>query len=797
MDHVLDDGLYAEQDLLEEESIDRGVARYRRLSEQATARGDGASLKPAERLLLHWFKVFRYAISCKKAAVKAGKAGKGSEIYGPHLLQIDSDKAAVLAMHEAVGMCLAEPAGVTALKVVLAIGRAVQAELNYKAICQAGDEAYDAMMKTDRKQLKPPKINKTAKTFGLGYRWPIHIQTHVGAILLDILLKYATIGAHDEPMDPAFVHWKQRKNNKTPYYLRLTHSALNLIEDGHAIRRYQRPKFQPMVVPPMPWRDGQPGGYLRLPVELYKRAIRAEHVDAENETVREGVNALNSTPWRVNETSLAVVEELWATGGNIAGIPPADDTPRPPLPKDFETSVKAKHQWKVQAAKVYSKNVQQRSIRVDFLYKLDVARRFFKYEKIYFPHQLDYRIRQYPVPLHLNHQGDDVCRGLLTFTERRKVTDEGLWWLKVHLANMWGLDKAAFDQRIAWVDDSTKQIIGWAKDPLENTGWLETDNEKPFQVLAAASALRETLDTGYCQLPVQVDGTNNALQHFSAMLRDPETAAMVNLLPSDSPEDVYIKVALKTAQLVAKGADAGSEIAAKMDGWVTRGVVKQTVMTDYYGVTIIGARRQTYEQLKKAGFSEDDLYRASQYLSKKSLQANALICPGPHKAMNWLRDCAWAITNTSVPVRWRSPLDTEIEQPHRNSSTKDVDTVLQRLTVRNRIDAPVSKSKQTKAFPPNFIHNYDGCHMLCTAIDCDGAGINIAGVHDGYFAHPNDMGKVIPKLLDQFVLLHETPALENLHQQFLERYPDIEFPTPPPIGTLDINQIRTSRYAFS
>jgi DNA-directed RNA polymerase len=37
--------------------------------------------------------------------------------------------------------------------------------------------------------------------------------------------------------------------------------------------------------------------------------------------------------------------------------------------------------------------------------------------------------------------GPDINRGLLQFNEGKALGKEGLWWLKVHLANKVGRDK--------------------------------------------------------------------------------------------------------------------------------------------------------------------------------------------------------------------------------------------------------------------------------------------------------------------------------------------------------------------
>ena len=39
---------------------------------------------------------------------------------------------------------------------------------------------------------------------------------------------------------------------------------------------------------------------------------------------------------------------------------------------------------------------------------------------------------------HLNHLGNDMCRGLLHFAEAKPLGEKGMEWLLVHIANLYG-----------------------------------------------------------------------------------------------------------------------------------------------------------------------------------------------------------------------------------------------------------------------------------------------------------------------------------------------------------------------
>ena len=98
--------------------------------------------------------------------------------------------------------------------------------------------------------------------------------------------------------------------------------------------------------------------------------------------------------------------------------------------------------------------------------------------------------------------------------------------------------------------------------------------------------------------PVHQDGSCNGLQHYAALGRDKAGAASVNLVPSDTPQDVYNNVATIVERLRARDADNGVKIAQVLQGYIKRKVIKQTVMTTVYGVTRYGARLQIAKQLK-------------------------------------------------------------------------------------------------------------------------------------------------------------------------------------------------------
>ena len=144
------------------------------------------------------------------------------------------------------------------------------------------------------------------------------------------------------------------------------------------------------------------------------------------------------------------------------------------------------------------------------------------------------------------------------------------------------------------------RIVRCSEDPLSEMWWTEAD--KPFQFLAFVHDWSGYLKEGRgyeSRLPVQMDGSNNGLQHFSALMLDPLGAGLTNLTPSKSPQDVYAAVADEVKSLVQADADTGDRTAIGWLDWgITRKLVKRPVMILPYGGTASAMRRYVCEVIE-------------------------------------------------------------------------------------------------------------------------------------------------------------------------------------------------------
>ena len=132
------------------------------------------------------------------------------------------------------------------------------------------------------------------------------------------------------------------------------------------------------------------------------------------------------------------------------------------------------------------------------------------------------------------------------FDKEKALGKDGLKWMKVHLANLFGNNKIPHSERIQWTDDHMEQVREAAAAPLDGTRWW-ADADEPFQALALCIELVAAIDSGspetfMSRLPIHQDGSCNGLQHYAALGRDEAGAIAVNVKPSVRPQDVYTGV---------------------------------------------------------------------------------------------------------------------------------------------------------------------------------------------------------------------------------------------------------------
>jgi len=231
------------------------------------------------------------------------------------------------------------------------------------------------------------------------------------------------------------------------------------------------------------------------------------------------LDILGKVPWQINNKVLDTIEYVWSIGGGLGEIPKRYNA----RTVTAEMIKEASFAEKLKLLKEHQHNSEAHSLRCSFLLTLKIAQSFRKCAALYFPHNCDFRGRVYPITPHMNHMGADLNRGMLMFSEGKRIGEDGLWWLKVHLANKWGKDKLPLHERAKFSESMVDVIHRVAQDPANNLEWLQA--ESPWQALACAFELSEALKlenpADYVgRLHVHVDGSCNGMQHYAAFGRD-------------------------------------------------------------------------------------------------------------------------------------------------------------------------------------------------------------------------------------------------------------------------------------
>ncbi|XP_042520027.1 DNA-directed RNA polymerase 2B, chloroplastic/mitochondrial-like [Macadamia integrifolia] len=830
---------------IETEAWEQAAKEYKELLLDMCEQKLAPNLPYMKSLFLGWFEPLRDAIFAEQELFIQGK---NRATYASYFDQLPAEMMSVITMHKLMGLLMTggEHGSAKVIHAACQLGEAIEQEVRIHKFLEKtkrkthkdkknqegesdpvtiGEQRLRKKVNNLMKKQKKQQLRHILKGQDDSKPWGLETQAKVGSRLIELLMQTAYIQppvdqTADGPPDirPAFRHSLKNVSKEAQKSSR----RYGVIECDPLIRkglertaRHMVIPYMPMLVPPVNWTGYDKGAHFFLPSYVMRTHGARQQREAikktppkQLESVFKALDTLGHTKWRINRRILSVVDRIWASGGRLADLVDREDVPSPEEPDTEDEEVLKKWKWKVKAVK--KENSERHSQRCDIELKLAVARKMKDEEGFFYPHNLDFRGRAYPMHPYLNHLGSDLCRGILEFSEGRPLGKSGLRWLKIHLANVYagGVDKLSYDGRIAFTENHLEDMFDSADRPLEGRRWW-LNAEDPFQCLATCINLSEALrssspETTISHMPIHQDGSCNGLQHYAALGRDTLGAVAVNLVGGEKPADVYSGIAARVLDIMQRDAekdpatDPNALRARLLITQVDRKLVKQTVMTSVYGVTYIGARDQIKRRLKERNAISDDneLFGAACYAAKTTLTALGEMFQAARNIMSWLGECAKVIASENHPVRWTTPLGLPVVQPYRKSGRHLIKTSLQILSLRRETDMVMVKRQRT-AFPPNFVHSLDGSHMMMTALACKKADLNFAGVHDSYWTHACDVDEMNGILREKFVELYEQPILENLLESFQQSFPTLSFPPLPERGDFDLREVLESPYFFN
>nr|GAT52737.1 mitochondrial RNA polymerase [Mycena chlorophos] len=852
---VLPNDLMARQKLLEDGVFDAAKERLARQSEvfeRFSLQSNILQQPDLQRWMWQWHLLLTERLENEIKAIVAADAGhefpNGSYTYkntliSPYLSTVKPERLSLITIIEIMRLSgtggVAE--GMKTARALITVGKAVEYEYksNMARINRIDVPSSNAPLNyftnMGYKNLQERRVlaaKLSSDSEGWSAPWTQTIRTQVGSVLVECLMDVAQVTrtAKNKFTDefvtedqPAFYQSYEYQRGQKLGVLRLNPAVADrLAKDPMPLH----PRHLPMLVRPKPWIDFNKGGYLnaknsamRFKDSMEQRSYLKYAADNGHvELVFQGLDVLGSTPWRINRRIFDVVLEVWNSGKRLGKIPPeVFDQPEPEPLAENETDMYLRNAHISRQKQYNQAKAANHSDRCSVNYKIEISRSFLN-DVFYLPHNVDFRGRAYPIPPHLNHIGDDLSRGLLIFADKKPLGERGFRWLKIHLSNVFGFDKANFDERVAFTEAHMDDIYDAVLNPLTGRGWWQKADD-PWQCLATCMELHAAIESGdpltyESALPVHQDGTCNGLQHYAALGGDEQGAQQVNLTRTERPSDVYSFVGQMVEKDIAAAAEKGDPTAKLLQGKITRKIVKQTVMTTVYGVTFIGARDQIEKQLRDFKIVPDEqIWQAATFLARRVLAAIGDLFQGAKGIMNWLNLCARLIAK-SIPgdrlpealgelqlkrkrlgrkakalpedhirreqmtsVVWTTPLGLPICQPYRKIARKQIYTNLQSVYISDpSAPAEVNASKQASAFPPNFIHSLDATHMMLTAIECNVQGLTFASVHDSYWTHACSVDEMSSIIRATFIALHSSDVLEKLREEFLTRYSGFQIP---------------------
>ena len=543
------------------------------------------------------------------------------------------------------------------------------------------------------------------------------------------------------------------------------------------------PLAYPMLIEPNDWTNDRCGGYLLNEVMRgHDMVRRGNDLCIQGEIPITFLNKIQKVAYRLNPFIVRVAEDLDRLERQVGKFLPIVNHELPPKPVDIATNKDSRKDYRRRAAEVMNLNAQEFKKSCRTRMTMEAVQRFKNRERFFIPWSFDYRGRAYPIPAFLTPQDTDFGKSLLSFADAAFMTPEAEEWLAFQVATTYGLDKAPMVERLNWVKDNHHTITCVACDPTSHIHLWEVADE-PWQFLAACDEYYHCVlkcDRHFTSLPVATDATCSGLQILAGLARDKNTAKLVNVLPSDRPQDAYKVVAQTATPYCPKS------IQPHMD----RKTVKRVVMTVPYNAKPFSNRSYIREALAEKGIEidKDDLTKTV------TAVRNAMdeVVPGPMAVMSWIEsEVAKAIDRGKDELTWVTPSGFVVTQRLMKKKTEILNLQLHgrcQITVATGDGDRVDKSHHKNATAPNLIHSLDASLLHFSALRFEAP---IALIHDSVLCRATDMSDLSTIVRETYMHLF---AGHNYLQDFADQ---IGAETDPPIiGDLEPESVIESTYFF-
>jgi len=770
----------AEQVQLERDQISLGLKRLRdnttKLEEKSYASATVYGIHSIDTLL----PLVVERIKNTTNRIKEGKTGRSFKEIQQYLADLEPLAAAAIACKLTFDKVFSYKEGSNqVVKVCEAIGRAVENECQMRHYEKAAPGLLNTLIKNYwHKSIGTHQKIVVIQTLMNRYdvdrwqTWGSANRVKLGAWLLDCIME--TSGWFYKDM--------LREGRKRVNYVMPTPEFMDIKDEVMKTCELFAPLAWPMYIEPNDWSYEKPGGYLLNEVmNGHQMVRRGDQGSIQGETPIAFLNKIQKVAYQLNPFTVNVAEQLCESGVSIGKFIPIVEVPLPPKPPDIADNKEARMSYRRAAAEVRNTNAQafRRNCRTRMTME---AVEKFKYKEFYIPWSFDYRGRAYPIPAFLTPQDTDFGKSLIKFANGSVIKGDACDWLSFQCATTYGLDKATWEERLKWTKDNLFTITRVALDPIANIGDWEAADE-PWQFLAACDEYYHCCikcDRHVTGLPVATDATCSGLQILAGLARDKETARLVNVLPSERPQDAY-----KVVAEVSKW-----NIPDRLRDIWDRKCVKRTVMTIPYNAKPFSNRTYIKDALleKKVEIDKDELTQTV----KAVRDAMNSKFPGPMSIMKWIEDeVAKALKRGMVTISWVTPSGFVVNQRIMKKHTERLQLkLLGTCEIRVATDDTneVDRARHKAATAPNLIHSLDASllHLSIQRFNHP-----IALIHDSVLCRATDMSILSTIVRETYMdLFAKQDYLTDFARQIMAET------EPPIIGDLEPSTVLKSTYFF-
>lgn len=251
-----------------------------------------------------------------------------------------------------------------------------------------------------------------------------------------------------------------------------------------------QPYLTPLLNPPEPW-TGFREGVLAKGRWATPPLIRGHHPSIENaarhrirtgqmQPVLDAVNSLQSVPFAINEPVLKFVSTR-------------QERLLPKLLPPPDADASNYERWRH-----LQKEAEIKSELVSWELTMAAADFLVQHERFYVPLNIDLRGRLYPVPF-FNFTREDRVRALFLFADGLPIGEEGLRWLKAHVAarangNTWSSTKRPsrlnLNERIAWTENNLDTLYSIGEAVLSGADPARLEWALPEEALSVYRRVR-------------------------------------------------------------------------------------------------------------------------------------------------------------------------------------------------------------------------------------------------------------------------------------------------------------------